>query len=177
MRNLIHWLNALLLAAYAWWAATVFDRLPERVPLHFGASGVPDRWAETDFWSWFLLFGIALGVTAALYASAWWILWLARHRPTWVNLPERERFLKLETDDRVFVVQPLCALVYWLAAGINALIWASHFWSYQVAVGAADGLPALFLPAVLVVSIVPLFFVPAMLGHIQKRLEAVEKGR
>lgn len=174
MRSLVHWLSALLLAGYAWWAARVFAHLPDRVPMHFGGSGAPDRWAETTFWSWFFLLFLTVGVTAVLYASAWWILWLARHRPTWVNLPGRERFLKLAADDRVFVVQPLCHLVYWLAAGILALLWASHYWSFRVAVGAAAGLPALFLPAVLVVSIVPLLFLPAMLGHIQKRIEAVE---
>lgn len=174
MRSLVHWLNVLLLAGYAWWAARAYDRLPDRVPTHFGASGAPDRWAETGFWSWFLLFGVALGVTALLYASGWWMSWLARHRPTWVNLPERERFLALDASDRVFVVQPLCELVYWLAAGLVGLFWLVQVWSFRVATGAAEGLPALFLPGILVLSIVPLFFLPAMLGHIQKRLEAVE---
>jgi hypothetical protein len=174
MRSLVHWLNVLLLAGYAWWAARVYDRLPDRIPMHFGASGAPDRWAETTFWNWTFLVLVAVGVVGLTYGSASASLWAARRHPHWVNVPDKERFLALDADDRVFVVQPVCHLLYWLSAGVIVLFWLIQSWSFQVATGAAEGLPALFLPGILVGSLVPLLFLPALLGHIQKRLEAVE---
>ena len=36
------------------WAVAIayWSQLPERIPMHFGMNGVPDRFADKSIWSW-----------------------------------------------------------------------------------------------------------------------------
>jgi uncharacterized membrane protein len=58
------------------YAALNYDRMPGRVPTHFGPSGRPDQWAPRSFWTVMILpagtlvMGVGLGIVAYLTAYA-----------------------------------------------------------------------------------------------------------
>ena len=87
-------LNLLLLAALVGGSALAYPRLPARIPMHFGLSGTPDRWAETSLFSWFLLPLIAVALNLMLYGIAALTLRDARL----INLPGKERLLALPVE-------------------------------------------------------------------------------
>src|SRR5690606_18905334 len=84
-------LNLVLLAGLLGGSALAYPRLPERMPLHFGLDGTPDRWAETSLASWFMLPLVALALNLLLYGAAA----LSTRNARLVNLPGKERLLAL----------------------------------------------------------------------------------
>jgi immunity protein, SdpI family len=46
MRRLSTWYSALVVAAAVVMSAAAYPRLPERVPIHWGINGEPDRWGS-----------------------------------------------------------------------------------------------------------------------------------
>jgi uncharacterized membrane protein len=123
MSLLAHALNGLLLLVMCAVAAGTYDRLPETIPMHFGADGMPDSVTEKTYLNWMILPLVALGMTALIYLSALFVP-LVRRRPHLVNLPgrARERFLRLTPAQREPVLQLICALTFWIAVPTNGLM-------------------------------------------------------
>lgn len=92
MARSIFWLSVLVgvVGTSASWFV-----LPERVPLHFGGSGV-DRWGSRT--ESVVFFAIAVGSLALLF----WVLAIAMPRApeTLLNIPERDKVWWLATPER-----------------------------------------------------------------------------
>ena len=122
-------------------AARAWAALPEKVPVHFGPSGQPDRWGSKAEFLWLPL--LALG----LYAVLTWVGGKARH----FNYPWP-------------VTEANAGRQYGLAKSLVAAIKAETMWlfavitwqSVRVASGAAAGLGEAFLPAALLTAAVTL---------------------
>ena len=99
-----------LLAVAALWcfAIDAFAELPEQFPVHFDLHGVPDRWADKSAASWFLLpaLGTALPLLLAFLVPAW-MERLAARNSRWLNVPDKQRFRALPTEDRLRAVRPM----------------------------------------------------------------------
>lgn len=173
MRQLVHWINVLLLVGLAGWSISVYDELPGRVPLHFGGDGQPDRFADRGFWSWFGIVLVASAVAALLYGAAWMTGWFVRRKPRWVNVPDAERFRTLPAADRVWVMEPVSTFLYWTVTWILLVFWAVQLGVHQVATGASEELPGYVLAFVLVVTCGSLLATPVLLHVLQKRIDAV----
>lgn len=121
----------------------VYPRLPQRFPIHFGISGQPDGWATRSLLSWLALPLVAAGVALLLEVLSR----LSASRPELWNVPEKARFLALTPDERAPIVhrlQRFMGLVGVMTTALMAVVQASI---YHAATGRAPGLPAYFLPA------------------------------
>ena len=117
-------------------AWTAFDSLPERIPTHFNATGIPDGFMERSVFSWFLLPLIA-GVSALL-------IWFSSHftntNPERWNVPNKKAFLALSPEQR----QPLVEMLNTLLAAVSlftvVFLGALHYDTWRVATGRMSGL-------------------------------------
>lgn len=138
MRALI----VVLLAAVWGYAVFVWPELPDEIPMHFGLSGEPDRFAAKSVWSWFLfpamatVFGVGLG---------WLLPPLLRHlaatNSPLLNLPDKARFEALPVEARLRVIAHVDGGLRAIAAAVVLLLGWSVFASGQVALGRWRGLP------------------------------------
>ncbi|MBR9990496.1 MAG: DUF1648 domain-containing protein [Gemmatimonadetes bacterium] len=89
--RLVHAANATLLITLLGVSMYVYPELPERIPLHFGADGTPDRWGGRTLLSWMTLPLIGSATVVLTYV----IGWMLPERPHWVNMSDRRKLLEL----------------------------------------------------------------------------------
>ena len=133
--RVLPFLNLVVLTALVGMSALLWPVLPERLPLHFGLDGTPDRWGDRTAWWWMPALGVAL---TALFAGL--SRWMEAHPPL-INIPGKERLLALPPERQ----RPVLRRVGDLLWGVNALALALLVviqWSiYQTAVaGPSRGL-------------------------------------
>lgn len=97
--------------------------LPERVPTHFGAGGVPNAWMTPGGYTLFML-ALTLGLPLLVAAS---VGLAPRLAPRLVNLPHRDHWLAPERRDGslAFLGRQGCrlgCLMVLLAAGVHWLV-------------------------------------------------------
>jgi uncharacterized membrane protein len=135
-------------------AVASFAKMPERVPVHFGASGLADRWGDRS--ELLVALAVLVGVGLCLMAVGSLVVRSLRRRPERMNLPNKARFLALTPAEReplfdllgqMFVLMPACVLLV-------AAVLANG--SLRVARGQAAGLPlgALVVPLLLIGAVV-----------------------
>lgn len=134
-------------------AVAAWPHLPERIPLHFGIEGRPDRWGTTTWWAWFGLpaLGTSIGVAMGFLLPRWMVA-LARRNSRWLNVPHKRLFMALPVAARERAV---LAPVPWLHALVccwQVLLGYLVFGSARVADGRWSALPT-----------VPLFLLLAVL--------------
>jgi uncharacterized membrane protein len=149
MMRAVRLLNVLLLLALWGGALWYWGTLPERVPTHFDARGLPDAWGAKGFASWFLLPTIALATVSLMYVS----VWLVRRRPTLLNIPRKKELLELSAADQAPVLRVVAATLEAMTAGIVLIFCAIQLATYRAAFG--DSVRPLML-VVLVVAVVGL---------------------
>lgn len=123
-------------------ALWLWPSLPARIPVHFDASGLPDRVVERSAGAWFLLPGIgtAMGLAFAFALPAW-ILRLAANNSPFLNVPRKQDFARLSPAARQRAIVPMIVLLRMIAAE-TALVFGLILWgSARVASGAWSVLP------------------------------------
>ncbi|HLV26418.1 MAG TPA: DUF1648 domain-containing protein [Gemmatimonadales bacterium] len=125
---------------FCWMGASIllWPSLPEKLPVHFGASGAPDAWADRSLFSWFGLPMIGLAMVLLMYA-------LSRIRvggslDLW-NIPEKDRFLRLTPDQQAPLVERLRRVPLLCGVLTTVMFMALHVGVYQAATGRSSGLP------------------------------------
>jgi uncharacterized membrane protein len=104
----VHGLNAVLGFALVAGSLIAWPGLPDRLPIHFGADGMPDRFADTTLLSWFglpvlaILLGVGLYLLAAVLPT----------KPSWINLPDKKRFMSLPNEAKEPVFRRVQYLTY-----------------------------------------------------------------
>ncbi len=88
----------------------LYDKLPARIPTHFGLGGRPDAWSQKSVFS---VFGTLLVPLFVLILMAV----VSAHRDWW-NLPNRERIRRLSAKEQEDVLAPIGESTAWLAAGM-----------------------------------------------------------
>jgi uncharacterized membrane protein len=91
------------------WALVTWQVAPDRVPLHFGLSGRPDRWGPRTVASWF---GMPILATAMAFGMSWLGRW-SLSRPERINMPGRDRLAALPERYREPVYEALRELMAW----------------------------------------------------------------
>ena len=116
-------------------AMLTWSTLPRRVPTHFDFGGTPDAWARTSLTSWFGLVAITAAVSAFVYA-------LSMHAPLelW-NIPEKERFLRLSSQQRAPILELLRRSMAVAAICCTISLSSLQLGLYIVAHDHANGLP------------------------------------
>ena len=151
--RICHGLTVIFILAIAYLAFWSWDRLPAQVPVHFGAGGLPDRWAAKggEFAS---LFVVPWLLTGMLYGFSRLTPWFRRH-PQWINIPNKKKFLSLPSERQAPFFAMLDLFYASMAAALNLLFLLMNIASVQIALGAWDRLPwwALWLPLAVVFGV------------------------
>jgi Domain of unknown function (DUF1648) len=124
--NVIDSLSVVVLILGWWIALSVYPRLPERVPVHFGLTGEADRWGGR-----WMIFLIPL-VSTVIFALDYWIFEYASPISPKPIPPEMRT--------------PLHLLLLELSVIFAYITWRMS----KVAFGRARGLGGWFLPAALI---------------------------
>ncbi|MFM1869202.1 MAG: hypothetical protein RL591_2610 [Planctomycetota bacterium] len=154
---------SLLLAEVTLWSRALwwFPQLPERFPVHFNASGTPDRWSERGA-AWFLLPGLSLGIIAFFGLIAWGIKPLVHGAPGLVNVPQKDLFVRLSAAGREVVLAPTRAYLAWVISLVAWLfVWILEG-SARVAVGQAATLsswPVFVFLALILGTLLPFYLI------------------
>ena len=160
----------MLSTALMWaWAVTLWPRLPHQIPMHFNAQGHPDRFESTTAARWFLLPIAATMLSALMLGTARLLGFLARSFPQWLNMPHRERFMKLAPREREYIIWPLARMMLGLPVVFAALFGGIQWATERVANGALRGLPLLIPVGGIVAT---LFWVTFGIGAMLKRARA-----
>jgi len=125
---------------------SAYRQLPDRIPIHFGPSGSPDRWAAKGI---FPVFAFLIGGAALLVMMAF----VSRLGAKWYNFPGKERVLKLPPAHQAYVIAPLQEVIAWLGAVIAVAFSIGSRQAWAVAAGERSGLSAwvMLSPAAVVV--------------------------
>ncbi|MGA1392881.1 MAG: DUF1648 domain-containing protein [Phycisphaerales bacterium] len=105
-------------------AAVWGPTLPAKIPLHFDAAGVPDRWGPASVANWFMLPFVATWMTAIIGGLAVFMPALVRHFPGIVNVPQKKRWMALSPEERLRTSEP----VRWLLGLVGLLVNALFVW-------------------------------------------------
>lgn len=114
-------------------AWVVYDRLPERIPTHFDASGVPDGYMERSITSWFLL--PLVGTLSAL-TIAFSSVYTGRNTNRW-NVPNKQAFMALSDAQRQPIVDMMNTLMAGISLGTLLFLATLHFDSWRIITGAS----------------------------------------
>ena len=122
-------------------AYVLWPELPERIPVHFDGSGVPDRWAAPTFMNWFALPLVSTFLTALMFAISFSVRGMARRWPGIMNIPRKKEFLKLPPEARVRALGPMDVLLWATPAPLNATFIYAVWGSYAVAMEEWEAVP------------------------------------
>lgn len=165
-----HIANALLLLILIGGSIAAWDTLPDRIPVHMGLNGVPDRWEDRSFFSWFALPMIGIAIVALMYFLADLII----RKPHLINLPNKKEFLAMSPERQAPVMEMIRTWLYWMATWPGGMLLLVQYAMYRAAHGessVAYGIIAMTLGVV----IVPLFSA-VFIARVQSRLNAIRKG-
>ncbi len=124
--------------------------LPDRIPVHFGPSGLPDSWGGKD--SIWLLPGIGLLTYSLLSFS--------RGRPQWINIP----FALDKFNPEVLAI--LNQFILATKASVMVMLGLLSWRSVEVALGRAAGLGMEFLPITFALVFLPMAaYLPKLWRH------------
>lgn len=103
--------GVLSLAAVWIVAAVIWPKLPERIPVHFGLDGAPDRFGDKSVGNWYGLPAVVTAFALFFFGIERLVLLLARRRPGSVNVPRKKEFVALPEGARVRAFRPMTALM------------------------------------------------------------------
>jgi hypothetical protein len=132
----IYRIHLFFLASYLAVTALLWPRLPERIPRHFGATGMPTAWEETSLLSWFGLPLVAIVTALFVYGVGRW----AMSDPAHWNIPYKERFLQLPTKVRAPIIDRMERMIAITGLAATISFAGVQIGSYQTAVGHSSGL-------------------------------------
>jgi uncharacterized membrane protein len=138
MRKIYDILNAGLLALITYTVLSRHASLPDRVPVHFGISGTPDRWGSKS--ELFILVALVWGLTLLFYAFILSAPRLGR-KPQLLNIPDKEEFLKLSPDRQAPFWELLQEFMAGLAVSVNLIFYLIIQGTLRVIDGRTAALP------------------------------------
>ena len=99
LRPVRRWLLVLvlILAAHGVLSLVTFFDLPDTIPLHFNASGTPDRFGPPTMGSWFASLLVSLLSSALVGAIA---LSIYKIPEKFISVPRKREFMQLAQDNR-----------------------------------------------------------------------------
>jgi len=159
-------LNLLLLIALFVGSAVAWPDLPERIPVHFGASGEVDRWSDTTLLSWFALPLVALALIFFVRGA---VAFAARH-PKYLNVPDKQNFLRLPAERQRVIIETLKESLEPLNLYLTLTFCIIQYAIYRAALGAD---PKPYMAAVLALAVLG---TPIVLVFLHRRVgEEIER--
>jgi uncharacterized membrane protein len=138
MRKIYDILNAGFLAFITYMVLSRYSALPDRVPVHFGISGSPDRWGSKS--ELFILVALVWGLTVLLYAFILSVPRLGR-KPQLLNIPDKGEFLKLSPERQAPFWELLQEFMAGMAVSVNLIFYLIIQGTLRVIDGSTAALP------------------------------------
>jgi hypothetical protein len=161
MKKLYDAANLTILALTGSLIYSAYPRLPERIPVHFGISGRPDRWSGRGSI-------VALVVLPAVMTLAFYLLirFIPRlgGNPRYVNIPRKDEFFRLPPEKRDIYWALFKEFLAGLTAAVNLLFYFIIRGTVRVATGGTGLLPLKsILPALGLMALILVFYFRRML--------------
>ena len=152
-------LNFTILSALLIFSRAAWEKLPEKIPMHYSLSGKPDSWGNKSFLTWFLLPLITIGFNIFMYG----ISILIKKYPKLLNIPNKDAFLKLSPNKKEPILKLIKEMFYWICLPFNCLMLSICIGDYQVAIGTRNDLKwhfiiTIFLFIISYFIIIPIFY-------------------
>lgn len=129
---MLHAVAAALPWAVALWLGAT---LPDRYPVHFDGSGMPDRWAGPGHGEWYLLAVIATFVQVTLIGAGALGGYCSVRAPEYVNVPAKTAFVQLPPAVRLRCLGPMVDLLTMIGLLISVLFARIMHGTWLVATG------------------------------------------
>jgi uncharacterized membrane protein len=172
MRKIYDILNAAFLALTTYTVLSNYAALPDRVPVHFGISGAPDRWGPKS--ELFVFVAIPWGLTIFFYALNLALPRLARN-PRYLNIPNKWEFLKLPPERQSIYWELIREFMTAMTASFNLVFFLIVRATTRVILGKTGGLPFRDISAGLVaILLVTIVYLPRMLTMPKKLIRGDE---
>lgn len=168
LRVLFYLLNGAGIAGLTAWLVSVWSTIPNRIPVHFGLSGVPDSWGDKSELLALSLVGLGINVLILGLSAL-----VPRLRGKWVvSLPGKGDVLALPKERQTpywNIAKEFMALMALMITVIWAIIIVS---SIQVADGTVDRIQPVLLWGGIAGLIVIVIFYMIRLGRLANRLNS-----
>ena len=151
-------LTTMLLVAMWAYSITQWFELPEEIPMHFGFSGNPTRFADSTLLNWFMLPVITTVLVVFILSMTGRGIRRFPGLINWSNDAQRRAFMTLNDEQREPAFKLFYGIGLWLATYISAQFFYLHYATFQVAAGLWSGLPAPYL-----LDLIPLISILAVL--------------
>lgn len=157
----LNWLYVLAnlgaVAGYFAYAVLTWFQLPDRYPVHFGASGAPDRWAEANSPEWFLL--PAMAVAMALFMVGLGALLPRIPFRLW-NLPGKKKLTDVPHARRAPLVRSTVGMVLVISLLDTAMmVWVQVMMFRAAHTGTADMMPDILVVMLLFTGVIAAWIV------------------
>ena len=133
-----HLINIGGVAGLLGWSLYVFKTLPARIPLHFNAAGVADRFGAATMGNWLMAPLVAVGLVVMMYGIAG-LTGVIPHK--YVNMPRKQQFLQLPLEKRNQIMGVVRSLMYWMSVPLVFLMCVAQASIYFVAMHPGTGMP------------------------------------
>jgi len=164
--RLIHTINIALSLALIALSINAYPDLPERIPLHFGLNGEPDRWGSPSLLSWLMLPLIGVATVVFLYITAA----VVPRYPKSFNVPDRKKFMELPSHLQQWVMRGILNVMHVLSTTILVTFGGIQYGAWE---SAHSGGASSMLTAAIVFSLVSTPFVTiAFFAVSQRRVDA-----
>jgi uncharacterized membrane protein len=131
MKNLFDGVNLIIILGLLGFSLWAWPELPDQIPTHFNASGVPDAWKPKSSGTWLL----APGVGLALVLGMGFFRLMLPKRPGWVNLPDKTKLTDLPEVARKPVVTMLSGFLSLVQLEILVIFALIQWSTYRAALG------------------------------------------
>lgn len=155
IRNVARAMIAMIaaVAVHGAFALVTFWSLPDKIPVHFGASGVADRFAESSVCSWFGLFFVSVGLGLLMGAIA---LSVFKIPSRYLSIPRKKEYLALGEHQRNRLMGVIAAHTLIMGIVSIALMICVHISMALLAHGITERFPAWVVFAAMAVIIIEL---------------------
>jgi len=172
VRKVYDILNTLFLALTTYTVLSAYPALPDRIPVHFGISGVADRWGSKS--ELFIFVAISWGLTILFYALTLSMPRLARN-PQYLNIPHKWEFLKLPPERQAIYWELIREFMTAMTVSCNLIFFLIVRGTLHVIQKQTAGLPFKDVAAGLVaMALVMLVYLPRMLTIPKKLIRGDE---
>jgi uncharacterized membrane protein len=134
--------NGILILVLSYTVFSVYPKLPESFPTHFNFAGQPDGWGGKS--TFIILAAVAWILTLAFYILVRYMPRLARN-PRYVNIPHKEKFLKLPGQKQMEYWALLAEFMTGLLAALNLLMYLSLRGITLIAMGEETIFPFMYI--------------------------------
>jgi uncharacterized membrane protein len=158
--------NVILILLLSYTVFSTYPKLPDSFPTHFNFAGQPDGWGGKS--TFIILATVAWILTLTFYILVHYMPRMARN-PRYVNIPHKEKFLKLPEQKQMEYWALLAEFMTGLLAALNLLMYLSLRGIMLVAMGKDSLFPFMYMwPTTGLILALTIFYCIRLINYSRK---------